>query len=101
MEAAQRDGAGEGQIFTQVVLPNLKSSVLLLAVYTFGEAWNLVDQAVVFIQDGYRLPLSVFLSSMLQKDLGLLSAGSVLYLLPPCLFFLTCLLWLRENREES
>ena len=101
VEAAQLDGAGEGQIFTQVVLPNLKSSVLLLAVYTFGEAWNLVDQAVVFIQDGYRLPLSVFLSSMLQKDLGLLSAGSVLYLLPPCLFFLTCLLWLREHREES
>ena len=92
---------GEGRIFSQVVLPNLRGSVLLLLLYTFAETWNLVDQAVVFIRGGYRLPLSVFLSGMLQGDLGLLSAGSVIYLLPPCLFFITCLLWLREQREES
>lgn len=99
--AARLDGAGEGRIFSQVVLPNLRGSVLLLLLYTFAETWNLVDQAVVFIRGCYRLPLSVFLSGMLQGDLGLLSAGSVLYLLPPCLFFITCLLWFRERREES
>ena len=59
-----------------------------------------MDQAVVFLGGGYRLPLSVALSDMLGTGLGVLSAGSVIYLLPAVLVFAACLLWLRQLAAE-
>lgn len=100
IEAAQLDGAGELRIFTRIVLPEIKGSVAVLVIYAFAEYWNMVDQAVVFLRDENRLPLSVFLSDMLHTDPGVLSAGSVVYLLPALLVFAACLLWLRQSILE-
>lgn len=101
IEAAQLGGAGELCILRRVVLPNIKGAVLVLTLYIFAEYWNIVDQAVVFLSNQNRLPLSVFLSDMLQGDMGLVSAGSVVYLIPICLVFAACLLGLREERSQS
>ncbi len=87
-------------ILRRVVLPNIKGAVLVLTLYIFAEYWNIVDQAVVFLSNQNRLPLSVFLSDMLQGDMGLVSAGSVVYLIPICLVFAACLLGLREERSQ-
>lgn len=95
IEAAELDGAGELCILRELVLPCSRGSVVLLLLYTFAEYWNTVDQAVVFLGGSYRLPLSVFLADLLERDLGVLSAGSVIYLLPAGLVFVTCLLAVR------
>lgn len=100
VEAAQLDGAGEWRSFTRVVLPGMRGSVAVLIIYLFAEYWNLVDQAVVFLGGEYRLPLSVALSDMLGTGLGVLSAGSVICLLPAVLVFAACLLWLRQLAAE-
>lgn len=107
IEAAQISGAGELCIFRRILLPNVKGAVAVLVIYTFAEYWNIVDQAVVFISNQNCFPLSVFLSHMLQRDMGILSAGSVVYLLPACLVFGICLLKMAdkdiliENRPKS
>ena len=97
IEAAQLSGAGEFCIFRKVLLPNIKGAVAVLVVYTFAEYWNIVDQAVVFISNQNRFPLSVFLSHILQTDMGVLSAGSVVYLVPACLVFGICLLGIKDS----
>ena len=100
IEAAQLSGAGELRILHSIVWPNIRGAAVVLVLYTFAEYWNTVEQAVVFLPNRYRLPLSVFLSDMLEENVGVVSAGSVVYLTPVCLVFAACLLKLREEQTQ-
>lgn len=85
-EAARMDGAGNLQTFLYIVLPQLKSSAAALCMLVFIEYWNLVEQAVVFINDYSREPLSVYLSRIAQGKTGLIFAASCVYMLLPLWF---------------
>ena len=76
MEAAKMDGAGHGKIFLWVALPVMKHGIAAAAMLTLLDYWNLVDQAVIFIQDPEAQPLSVFLAQINSSELGLAFAGS-------------------------
>lgn len=82
IEAARMDGAGHARIFLWVVLPMIKNGIAAVAMLTLLDYWNLVDQAVVFIQDGEAQPLSIFLARINSGELGLAFAGSCFYALP-------------------
>ncbi|MBE6905889.1 MAG: carbohydrate ABC transporter permease, partial [Ruminococcaceae bacterium] len=71
LEAARIDGAGNWYIFWYIMVPQLKSSVAALLMLTFIEYWNLVEQAVIFIGDYTREPLSVYLSRIAEGRMGL------------------------------
>ena len=101
IEAAQLDGADEIHILFKIVSPNIKASIVILAIYIFSEFWNIVDQAVVFIKSVHLLPLSVYLSNMLLEDIGIISSGSIIYMLPPCLMFVACLLWANQSKPSN
>lgn len=87
-EAAALDGAGPWQTYRHVVRPNLNSVVAALLVLLFADNWNIVDQAVVFIRETYRNPLSVYLGSVAGGEPDMFFAVSVFYLLPALLVFL-------------
>lgn len=87
-EASQLDGASPWSYFAYVILPTVKPTVGALAVLTFVEYWNMVDQAVVFIRDSSKLPMSVFLSSLMSDNTGMLFVTSVFYMLPAVFVFL-------------
>jgi multiple sugar transport system permease protein len=87
-EAARIDGAGNGHILVYILIPQLKSSIAALCMLTFIEYWNLVEQAVVFIDDYTREPLSVYLSRLAEGRMGLIFAASCVYMLPPLWFLL-------------
>ena len=87
-EAAALDGAGAWQIYRQVVHPNLKSVMAAMVVLLFVDNWNIVDQAVVFIEDLYRQPLSVYLGSTTSNLHGMFFAASVIHMIPAVLIFL-------------
>ena len=88
IEAAQIDGAGHGRILWSVVLPMIKPGLAAVAMLTLLDYWNLVDQAVVFIQDADRQPLSTFLAQINSGELGLAFSGSVFYAVPVVLILL-------------
>ncbi len=88
LEAARLDGAGEWQIFWRIVLPELGPTMAALAVLTFAEGWNIVDQAVVFLRDEMAQPLSVYLSRLVTGDAGTVFAAACVYLFPALLVFL-------------
>lgn len=89
IEAAKIDGAGHIRIFCNVQLPLAKSAVAALAILMFIEYWNVVDQAVVFIREPMAMPLSVFLSNMVNDSgASVIFAGSCFYILPVIRVFL-------------
>ena len=88
LEAASMDGASEMQIFLKIVLPNIKPALTALLVLAFADAWNIVDQVVVFIQDTHLLPMSVYLSNHFIGNIGIVFALSTIFMLPALIVFL-------------
>ena len=84
MEAAQIDGAGHGKIFLSMIKPGIAATAML----TLLDYWNLVDQAVIFIQDTQKQPLSMFLAQINSGEIGLAFAGSCFYAAPMLLILL-------------
>ena len=87
-EAAKMDGADSLYILIHIVIPQMKSSAAALCMLVFIEYWNLVEQAVVFIRDYAREPLSVYLSRIAGSSMGLIFAASYVYLFLPLWFLL-------------
>jgi len=95
IEAAKIDGAGHFTILVSIIVPLLKPAIAALAVLVFIDYWNVVEQAIVFIPDAGRLPLSVALSGF---NAEIIFAASVFYMLPALLIFLYGQEYLTEGR---
>jgi len=87
-EAAQIDGANKIQVLVYIVLPQMKSGIAALTMLTFIEYWNLVEQAIIFIKDYYKEPLSVFLSRIADGNIGVIFAASCIYMFLPFWFLI-------------
>ena len=91
LEAARIDGAGEGRIFVQIVLPLLKPIMVTLAIFTFLAAWNDFMWPLIVLtgQEHYTLPIALAsLSREHVQDSELMMAGSVVTVLPVLALFL-------------
>jgi len=88
-ESAKIDGAGNVYIFLYILIPQLKSTIAAVCMLTFIEYWNVVEQAIIFI-DNYRLePLSVYLSRLADGRTALIFAASCIYMFLPIWFLLS------------
>ncbi len=91
LQAARVDGASEWQIFTRIVLPNLRPIISTLAVFTFLAAWNDFLWPLIVLSDDrtYTLPLAVAsLSQEHIQDSGMVMAGATVTIAPVLLLFL-------------
>lgn len=64
IEAAKLDGANQLQILLKIVLPYSKNGIASLAILSFIDNWNMVEQPLVFLKDRLKYPLSVFLAEI-------------------------------------
>ena len=91
LQAARVDGASERQVFTRIVLPNLKPILVTLGVFTFLSAWNDFLWPLIVLSDDrtYTLPLAIAsLSREHVQDAGQVMAGATVTILPVLLLFL-------------
>ena len=88
LEAARVDGASELKIYMHIVLPNIKPTIAALMVLAFSEAWNIVDQAIVFIRDFFQMPMATYLTVGFTGNLGLIFALSSLFMIPALIVFI-------------
>lgn len=92
-EAAKIDGAGEWRIFWQIMLPLVRSALLVVAVFSFTWTWQDFFGPLVYLSDPTQYPLSLGLFAFQGKyftDWAHLMAASTLTTLPLIvLFFLT------------
>lgn len=87
-EEARLLGAGELQIIKHVMVPMCKPIIVSVAVLLFIDYWNMIEQPLVFITSKEKYPLSVYLSSITGKNIGIGFACSVLYMILPIFLIL-------------
>lgn len=88
LEAARLDGAGHFRILFGILVPRCRAGVISLGILSFIDAWNMVEQPIVYLRNEYDYPLSVFLTRMSGQDMGVLCTCGVLAALPVLLLFL-------------
>ena len=90
-EAAIVDGCSVFQIFTKVLLPMVKPSLAVLAIFTFIGSWGefLWPSIVLTKESMYTLPVGVNnLQGMFSSNWRFIAAGSILSTVPIIIFFL-------------
>jgi multiple sugar transport system permease protein len=65
-----------------VALPMALPGLACVALLTFIDYWNLIDQAVIFLRDAARQPMSLFLARINEMRMGVSFAGAVFYASP-------------------
>jgi len=88
IEAAQMDGAGHGKIFCEIIVPLIQPGIAALIVLLFVDNWNMVEQPLIFLEDSFKQPLSLYLSRIQEGARGVAFAASVIYMAPMVLLFL-------------
>ncbi|TVX94662.1 carbohydrate ABC transporter permease [Paenibacillus agilis] len=88
IEAAKMDGAGHIRIFHTIIFPMVRPGLAALAILLFVDYWNMVEQPLIFIDDPFEQPLSVYLSAINNDERGVAFAASMLYMTPMVLLFL-------------
>ena len=88
LEAAALDGAGYWHTFVQISIPIAMPSIIAALTLGFIDAWNAIEQPMVFLRDKSIWPLSLLLPQITSEDLGFAMVVSLLTLLPPVLIFL-------------
>lgn len=90
-EAAIVDGCNVFQIFFKVLLPMVKPSLAVLAIFTFIGSWGefLWPSIVLTKESMYTLPVGVNnLQGMFSSNWRFIAAGSILATIPIVIFFL-------------
>ncbi|KPV57362.1 sugar ABC transporter permease [Paenibacillus sp. A3] len=88
VEAAIMDGASHPFIFSRIIVPLLKPGIAALVILLFVDYWNMVEQPLIFLDDAFKQPLSLYLSRIQQEAIGVGFAASVMYMSPIVLLFL-------------
>lgn len=88
LEAAKMDGAGQLRMFYSIMLPLIKPGMAALTVLLFVDNWNMVEQPLIFLEDAFKQPLSLYLSRIHEGARGVAFAASALYMAPMVLLFL-------------
>ncbi len=90
-EAAIVDGCNVWQVFWKVLLPMVKPSLAVLAIFTFIGSWGefLWPSIVLTKESMYTLPVGVNnLQGMFSSNWRFIAAGSILSTIPILIFFL-------------
>lgn len=87
LEAADIDGANLWQQFLRIGLPVGMPGMLAALTIGFLDAWNALEQPMIFLKAPARWPLSLYLTNTNGSDLALTMAASLIMLLPAVLIF--------------
>jgi len=91
LEAARIDGASEGRIFLQIVVPVLTPILVTLALFTFLGVWNDFMWPLIILTDQSHYTLPVGLAALSREsvqDTEMMMAGSVITVLPVLALFM-------------
>lgn len=87
LEAAAIDGANPWQQFWRIGVPVGLPGILAALTIGFLDAWNALEQPMIFLKTPVNWPLSMYLTNITGNDLALTMAASLLMLLPAVLIF--------------
>ena len=103
-EAAIIDGCNVFQVFLKVLLPMVKPSLAVLAIFTFIGSWGefLWPSIVLTKEAMYTLPVGVNnLQGMFSSNWRFIAAGSILSTIPIIIFFLAMQRYFISGENEG
>jgi len=103
-EAAIIDGCNVFQVFWKVLLPMVKPSLAVLAIFTFIGAWGeFLWPSIVLTKDSmYTLPVGVNnLQGMFSSNWRFIAAGSIISTIPIIIFFLAMQKYFISGENEG
>ena len=103
-EAAIVDGCNVFQVFFKVLLPMVKPSLAVLAIFTFIGSWGefLWPSIVLTKESMYTLPVGVNnLQGMFSSNWRFIAAGSILATVPIIIFFLAMQKYFISGENEG
>lgn len=103
-EAAIVDGCNVAQVFFKVLLPMVKPSLAVLAIFTFIGSWGefLWPSIVLTKESMYTLPVGVNnLQGMFSSNWRFIAAGSILATIPIVIFFLAMQKYFISGENEG
>lgn len=103
-EAAIIDGCNVFQVFLKVLLPMVKPSLAVLAIFTFIGSWGefLWPSIVLTKESLYTLPVGVNnLQGMFSSNWRYIAAGSILSTIPILIFFLAMQRYFISGENEG
>ena len=103
-EAAIIDGCNVFQIFLKVLIPMVKPSLAVLAIFTFIGSWGefLWPSIVLTKEAMYTLPVGINnLQGMFSSNWRFIAAGSVISVIPIIIFFLAMQRYFISGENEG
>ena len=103
-EAAIVDGCNVFQVFWKVLLPMVKPSLAVLAIFTFIGSWGefLWPSIVLTKEAMYTLPVGVNnLQGMFSSNWRFIAAGSIISIIPIIIFFLAMQKYFISGENEG
>ena len=103
-EAAIVDGCNAFQVFFKVLLPMVKPSLAVLAIFTFIGSWGefLWPSIVLTKESMYTLPVGVNnLQGMFSSNWRFIASGSILATIPIVIFFLAMQKYFISGENEG
>lgn len=89
-ESARIDGASEIKVFLRIALPLSVPALASLATFQFVWVWNDLMNALIFLQDVDKFPLTVGINNLLGQygnEWHLLAAGAFISMVVPLMVF--------------
>lgn len=103
-ESAIIDGCNSFQIFTKILLPLIKPSLSVLAIFTFVGSWGefLWPSIILTKQSLFTLPVGINeLQGAFSADYRLIAAGSIVSIIPILIFFLVLQKYFIKGTNEG
>jgi len=89
-ESARVDGASDFAIFLRIVLPLSLPALASLAIFQFVWVWNDLMNALIYLQDAKKYPLTIGIQNLLGQygnEWHLLAAGAFITMSVPLIIF--------------
>ena len=103
-EAAIVDGCNVWQVFLKVLIPMIKPSLAVLAIFTFIGSWGefLWPSIVLTKESMYTLPVGINnLQGMFSSNWRFIAAGSIISIIPIIIFFLSMQRYFISGENEG
>lgn len=99
-EAAVIDGCGIYKTYFMIILPQIRSALATVAIFTYLSSWNELMFAVTFINDQNQQTLTVGMMSMVGTYItrwGVIGAGLMVATVPTIIIYLLCSRQVQES----
>jgi len=101
IRSARVDGAGVMNLLCRVAVPNSKFGILSIALLTFIDTWNMVEQPMAFLSTIQKYPLAVYLSTVENSANPVLHALTVISMLPALVLLFLAVKLFKTARRHS